>query len=77
MLNDDRHYCHQCANLTASRYCLAAQRGEIKASKGYRPSTDLPFRCEGYQPKRDDPDQCTAVERWLSCLITINTRMQK
>lgn len=44
--------------------CLAAWRGEIKASRNYRPMVDLPFRCEGYQPKPDDPDQRQAYERW-------------
>lgn len=62
--NDDRRYCHQCANLSRTGHCLAAWQGKIKASRDYRPMGDLPLRCEGYQPKADDPDQRQAYERW-------------
>lgn len=63
-MSDDRRYCHQCLNLSATGHCLAAWRGEIKASRDYRPMSNLPLRCEGYQPKADDPDQRQAHERW-------------
>ena len=63
-IDDDRRYCHQCANLNPTGHCLAAWRGENKASRNYRLLGDLPLRCEGYQPKPDDPDQRQAYERW-------------
>ncbi|MBY0377262.1 MAG: hypothetical protein K2Q33_01695 [Gammaproteobacteria bacterium] len=48
-MSDDRRYCYQCANLSPTGHCLAVRRGEIKASRDYRPMGDLPLRCEGYQ----------------------------
>jgi hypothetical protein len=62
--DDDRRSCHQCINLSSRGHCLAAWRGEIQASRDYRPMGNLPLRCEGYQPKADDPDQRQARERW-------------
>jgi hypothetical protein len=63
-IDDDRRYCHQCANLSPTGQCLAAWQGEIKATRSYRPMDDLPLRCGGYQPKADDPDQRQPYERW-------------
>ena len=60
---DDRQHCAECRNLSAGR-CLAAWRGEIVASRQYRPIDDLPRRCEGYAPKSNDPDQRTGKQRW-------------
>jgi hypothetical protein len=60
---DDRRHCSECANLAASR-CLAAWRGEIEASRHYRPLDDLPRRCEGYRPTANDPDQRSGKQRW-------------
>lgn len=60
---DDRRTCGQCANLIAQR-CQAAKRGEIMASRNYRPIPDLPRRCEGYAPGADDPDKRPGRERW-------------
>lgn len=62
--DDDRRYCAQCTNLAPSGLCLAAQRGEITASRTYRPVDDLPRRCEGYAPGPDDPDRRPGQERW-------------
>ncbi|MEE7627052.1 hypothetical protein V3O24_12835 [Methylobacter sp. Wu8] len=60
---DDRRHCAECCNLSGGR-CLAAWRGEIVASRQYRPIDDLPRRCEGYAPKSNDPDQRTGKQRW-------------
>ena len=60
---DDRRHCAECRNLSAGR-CLAAWRGEIVASRQYRPIDDLPRRCAGYMPKTNDPDQRTGKQRW-------------
>ncbi len=60
---DDRRHCAVCSNLLGGR-CLAAWRGDIEASKHYRPIDDLPRRCEGYQPKANDPDQRSGRQRW-------------
>lgn len=62
-LMDDRRHCLACANLSAGR-CLSAWRGEIVASRQYRPIDNLPRRCEGYAPKSNDPDQRTGKQRW-------------
>ena len=51
---DDRHYCHECANLTATGHCLAAQQGKIKSSQDYKPMGDLAFRCEKFINKQDN-----------------------
>lgn len=60
---DDRRHCAECGNLSGGR-CLAAWRGEIVASRQYRPIDDLPRRCEGYTPKSNEPDQRTGKQRW-------------
>ncbi len=60
---DDRRHCHDCGYLSAGR-CLAAWRGEIEASRQYRPIDDLPRRCGGYIPKSNDLDQRTGKQRW-------------
>lgn len=60
---DDRRYCAECGNLSGGR-CLAAWRGEIVASRQYRPIDNLPRRCEGYAPKSNDPGQRTGKQRW-------------
>ncbi len=62
--DDDRRTCAQCANLTGRGLCLAAQRGEIVASRNYEPIRDLPRRCEGYMPGVDDADRRSGRERW-------------
>jgi hypothetical protein len=62
--DDDRRRCDQCANLTGRGLCLAARRGEIGASRNYKPIRDLPRRCEGYAPRADDPDKRPGRERW-------------
>jgi len=63
-VDDDRRRCEQCANLTARGLCLAAQRGEINASRIHEPVRDLLQRCIGYMPKATDTDQRTGRERW-------------
>lgn len=60
---DDRRHCAECGNLSGGR-CLAAWRGEIVASRQYRPIDDLPRRCKGYTPKSNDLDQRTGKQRW-------------
>ncbi|MCK9638028.1 MAG: hypothetical protein M0R41_17295 [Methylobacter tundripaludum] len=60
---DDRRHCAECGNLSGGR-CLTAWRGEIVASRQYRPIDNLPRRCEGYMPKSNDPDQRTGKQRW-------------
>ncbi len=60
---DDRRTCKQCANLVA-RKCLAAQRGEIAASRNYEPITYLLQRCVGYSPRPEEPDRRHGSERW-------------
>lgn len=62
--DDDRRHCADCANLTPSGLCLAAQRGEITASRTYQPVDHIPRRCEGYAPGADDPDRRPGSERW-------------
>lgn len=62
--HDDRRHCAQCTNLTLEGRCLAAQRGEITASRNYHPVDHLPRRCEGYSPKPGDPDRRLGRERW-------------
>lgn len=62
-LADDRRHCAECGNLSGGR-CLAAWRGEIVASRQYRPIDNLPRRCEGYAPKSNDHDQRTGKQRW-------------
>lgn len=60
---DDRRHCAECGNLSAGR-CEAAWRGEIEASRQYRPIDNIPRRCEGYMPKLNDPNQLTGQQRW-------------
>lgn len=55
--DDDRRTCIQCANLTLGGLCLAAQRGEINASRTYHPVDHLPRRCEGYVSGPNDPSR--------------------
>ena len=65
--DDDRRPCTDCANLTArDKRCLAAWRGERpgNAPRDYRPTIDLPRRCECYAPKPAEPDQRNGAERW-------------
>jgi hypothetical protein len=54
--SDDRRTCEQCMNLVGRR-CLAAQRGEIMASRNYEPIRDMLQRCEGYVPRVEDSDR--------------------
>ena len=57
--------CRQCGNLTNSRRCLAAARGELAGTaRRYEPMADAGKRCEGFAPLPSDPDQRTARERW-------------
>lgn len=63
-LDDDRRYCAQCMNRTASGLCLAAARGNITASRDYHPVDHLPRRCEGYLAGPDDQDKRPGWERW-------------
>ena len=52
--SDDRRHCTDCGNLTKrEQRCLAAWRGDLEgAGRDYRPSLDLPRRCERYGPKQ-------------------------
>ncbi|NJD33936.1 MAG: hypothetical protein FIA96_03715 [Betaproteobacteria bacterium] len=61
---DNRRRCTDCGNLNERGLCLAAHRGEIKASRSYTPIRELLRRCEGFKPLPDDPDQRTAWDRW-------------
>ena len=61
---DDRRRCTDCLNLTPHGHCLAARRGEVLASRTYKPVADMLRRCEGYAPKASDIDQRPASERW-------------
>ncbi len=45
---DEPRTCRQCVNLTPRGVCLAARRGEIKASPNYQPVPDVLMRCEAY-----------------------------
>ena len=62
--DDDRRRCTDCARLGPGGACLAAARGEILASRSYRPVLELLRRCEGYQPGPDDPGRRPGPERW-------------
>lgn len=62
--DDDRRYCAECTNLTPRGLCLAARRGEIKASRTYYPLDHIPKRCEGYVPDPNDSDRRLGRERW-------------
>lgn len=61
---DNRRRCTDCDNLNERGLCLAAHRGEIKASRSYTPIRELLRRCEGFRPLPDDPDQRAAWDRW-------------
>ena len=61
---DNRRRCTNCGNLNERGLCLAAHRGEIKASRTYTPIRDLLRRCEGFKALPDDPDQRNAWDRW-------------
>jgi len=63
---EKRRSCAQCTNLMPSGVCLAARRGEIKASSTYRPILNILRRCSGYMPTSDDHDRRTGNERWSS-----------
>lgn len=54
---DNRRRCTECGNLGARGICLAAQRGQIVASRNYVPVQDIMRRCEGFAPMPTDPDQ--------------------
>jgi len=61
----DLRPCLWCRNLTRSGRCLAAWRGELRASRDYSPTfPGQPQRCIGYSPPADDPDQRPGRERW-------------
>jgi len=62
--DDDRRLCTACLRLDLDGRCLAAVRGEIVASRTYRPVLTRLRRCEGYQPGPDDPDRRSGTERW-------------
>jgi hypothetical protein len=62
--DDDRRRCTDCANLTPAGRCLAAQCGDVVATRNYMPIVDLPRRCEAFAPLPGDPDQRTGAERW-------------
>ncbi len=61
---DDRRRCTECGNLTEVGICLAAQRGDIVASRGYSPIRELLRRCEGFSPRPTDPDQTPGSVKW-------------
>lgn len=61
---DDRRRCTECGNLAERGACLAAHRGEIKASRSYAPIRELLRRCEGFAPLDTDPDPRPGRERW-------------
>jgi len=61
---DDRRRCTDCSNLTPGGRCLAARRGELAATRIYKPVPDILRRCEGYSPKATDTDQRPGHERW-------------
>lgn len=61
---DNRRRCAECGNLAEHGLCLAARRGEIKASRSYVPMRDILRRCEGFAAQPSDPDQRTGLERW-------------
>lgn len=61
---DNRRRCAECGNQGERGLCLAAQRGEIKASRHYVPLRDILRRCEGFAALPGDPDQRPGLERW-------------
>ncbi len=62
--DDDRRYGTECTNLTPSGLCLAAWRGEIKASRTFYPMDHIPKRCDRYTPGPNDTDRRLGRERW-------------
>lgn len=68
---DDRRHCSQCANLTTSGLCLAAQRGEIDAPPTYHPADGLPRRCEGYASRLGERDRRPRCQRWPGLTVDI------
>lgn len=65
---DDRRRCVECCNLGERGVCIAAQRREIVASRGYTPMRDILRRCEGFMPLPSDPDQRHGRTKWV-CLL--------
>lgn len=61
---DNRRRCTECGNLGERGICLAAQRGEIVASRSYTPVRDILRRCEGFAPLPNDPDQTAGRIKW-------------
>lgn len=61
---DNRRRCTECGNLGERGICLAAQRGEIVASRSYTPVRDILRRCEGFKPLPSDPDQTPGRIKW-------------
>lgn len=61
---DNRRRCTECGNLGERGICLAAQRGQIVASRSYSPIRDLLRRCEGFAPLPTDPDQTPGSIKW-------------
>jgi hypothetical protein len=66
---DNRRRCAECGNLGERGVCLAAQRGEIKASRHYVPLRDILRRCDGFAALPGDPDQRLARERWPGLVV--------
>lgn len=66
---DNRRRCAECGNLGERGLCLAAQRGEIKASRHYMPLRDILRRCEGFAALPGDPDQRRALVRWPGLVV--------
>lgn len=64
LAGDNRRRCIECGNLSERGQCLAAQRGEIVASRSYTPIRDLLRRCEGFKPLPSDPDQTPGRFKW-------------
>lgn len=72
----DLRPCTWCRNLTRSGRCLAAWRGELRASREYEPTfPGQPHRCIGYVPRDDDPERTTGRERWPE-LVAWQARLQ-
>lgn len=72
---DDRRRCTECGNLGERGVCIAAARGQIKASRSYTPVRDILRRCEGFAPLASDPDQRHGRDKWrcLSEATATNT----
>jgi hypothetical protein len=66
---DNRRRCAECGNLNERGACLAAQRGEIKASRHYNPMRDILRRCEGFAALPRDSDQRPGIERWPGLVV--------